>query len=435
MSSELESILQGQLEGLELDSPGQWTLAAREALRKLSAFQLPEPEWWILKIVQAVVASGAPELSIQQTATDTVFVFEPGEEWRLTELQDAICSPELSPRPLDHLKRGLWAVCFNQRRAFHLQLRGGAESLVWKGEEPQRLVQRRPAARTTLTVSHRTYGEHQGDWLSRKLEAARLNAPLLETLRKYAYVCSIPLRVDGRRIDGLQAGPIYGYAPPSHPFFVAAAGPWSDGLVIPPGTYDGSCQAATSELQPSLRAAVAKSARPVQAAVVLHFLAQRGLGNENSSGWQRLTGPSRAIWVLDGVIIASQRLPIAPGVVNAGLFLPANGLKLDLSGFGVPGGDEAGSRLRSACREIRPWIERATLQLDTLISRAKWKGRAMGAAVAAGGLILTPVMLKCLLLVGTGGMIAVNAAESEKALEGTLQGELAHLRAEWGKLG
>ncbi|MCW5871526.1 MAG: hypothetical protein KIS61_30010, partial [Candidatus Eremiobacteraeota bacterium] len=62
--SELEEFLRAQVDEGAKDSSGQFTLSREKALEKLAAYQLQGGHAWVLKIVQAVVASGASQLAV-----------------------------------------------------------------------------------------------------------------------------------------------------------------------------------------------------------------------------------------------------------------------------------------------------------------------------------------------------------------------------------
>ena len=109
--SQLEQFLASQQEVGLAESQGAFTIARDEALRKLASFRLPFERAWVLKIVQAAVASGAPSLDIKQTSTDTEFHFTAPKSWTLDRLEEAFFTPNLSgDRALDHLMAGLWGA-------------------------------------------------------------------------------------------------------------------------------------------------------------------------------------------------------------------------------------------------------------------------------------------------------------------------------------
>ncbi|MCA9794532.1 MAG: hypothetical protein KC910_22140, partial [Candidatus Eremiobacteraeota bacterium] len=62
---ELQAVL-GELQGAgNLDSSGVFTVDVRKALPKLERFQLPRPEFGMLKVVQSAVAAGATRVSVE----------------------------------------------------------------------------------------------------------------------------------------------------------------------------------------------------------------------------------------------------------------------------------------------------------------------------------------------------------------------------------
>ncbi|MBS2033371.1 hypothetical protein JST97_00170 [bacterium] len=95
----------------ELDSSGHFTLDWTKALEKLGRYQSEAAGFWVVKFLQAAVASGARLLSIKQTSRATSLSFRP----RLPahEIVAALQTLEPSPLPaLAHLQTGLQALSF-----------------------------------------------------------------------------------------------------------------------------------------------------------------------------------------------------------------------------------------------------------------------------------------------------------------------------------
>lgn len=73
-------------EGIQ-DWEGCFTVDREKALEKLSGWQLPFKGAWIVKAVQAIVASGAKEpVTISQTWKETTINFVPGRVWTAAEV-------------------------------------------------------------------------------------------------------------------------------------------------------------------------------------------------------------------------------------------------------------------------------------------------------------------------------------------------------------
>jgi hypothetical protein len=428
--SQLERLLKDQLAGADLDSSGRFTLAREKALEKLSQFQLAEPTWWVLKIVQAAVASKATELVVRQTSTDTEFFFTPGEPWSVDQVEDALFDPEVSSSPgLDHFKRGLWSATLNQGRPFQLQIAGERESLLWTAKGPSRVAGSWDT--TCLTVSHRTLAQGKGLPILRNIEAARLNAELLLVLRERASTCPIPLLVDRRRLDALQAHPTFGHSRRSFPFFVAATQDPPPLLPLPPGTWRGFVPVETAEPQPAMLTTALSGQTAAGSAMLLSFHAQQVTRNKKTF-WEALQAPSMFHWVLDGVVVATEPLLADEHCVSAAVFVSAEGLTLDISGFGIRSSDESRARVAEACRCLDPSLQAATLSLAELVKKHEGSGRAAGIAFAVGGVMLMMLSpLHGLGLAGYGAYQMFTAGKEQRTFEAALQAGLYVLQRDW----
>lgn len=429
--SELEAYLKGQLGEAAYESAGQFTLAREQALQKLASFQLPDPNWWILKVVQAAVASEAAALVVRQTSTDTKLVFAPSEPWTLNQVEEALYDPEPSPWPgLDHLKRGLWSAAFNQHRPFMLTLGGQAEALVWRPEGPQRLATG-PAAETCLTVSHRSVEQGKGLPLLRHIEAARLNATLAEILRERAHTCPIPLSVDGRRLDAFQAHPTLGQSNKSFPLLIATGEFDGPELGLPAASWGQFRPDDTAEPQPEIQSIL--EARP-NAACMLSFHAKQ-VTEKKRTFWKLLSQPSLFHWVLDGVVIGTEALDLDQTSVSAAVYASASGLKIDISGFAVLHSEEAQARLRAACAALEPPLAGANLSLEKMISNARMTGRVLGGILLVGGALLSTVIVPHgLMMLGFGAYQAFSAGQQQEQLESLLQNNLRTLQYQWPRM-
>lgn len=85
-------IAQGQL-----DSSGGFTIDRQRALAKIQSSSLSQPDFWILKIVQAAVASGAESLAVRTGRGRIEVAFQTGEDWTAAELEAAFFNPSRKP--------------------------------------------------------------------------------------------------------------------------------------------------------------------------------------------------------------------------------------------------------------------------------------------------------------------------------------------------
>lgn len=392
---ELEEYLTAQTSEAELDSSGSFTLDRQKALAKLAQFQLPGEYDWSLKVVQAVVASGAPQLVITLGSTGTTFEWKEG--FGLDELESAFFSPEPSPSAaLDHLRTALWTVGYANMRPFQYRPAGSTRSLVWNGEGFIR-VACAAATLARLTVSLRTRQQDQSSWfLLRELEAATHNSDLLALLRRQAYTSPIPLMVDGYRLDALQRCPTHGVGENRIPIALLQANLASAPIGLPPATLGYRPMAPKGPAPPTF-ATNAQLNRAGCFAMVIGYL-------------EREPCYSRLVWVLDGVAIGEDLLSIE-GRVSAAVFVSAAGLPTDLTGFTLTKGVLKTERKQAALNALAPAVKPLVLDFRKQIADERSSNREFATLVlgvsglfAGIGIFLSvfPAFVPALALGGVG---------------------------------
>ena len=379
--SRLELYLSGQLTEAMLDSSGSFTMARERAVEKLAAFQLPRPATWILKLIQGLVAGGTDSIRISLRARETELRFQLAQPWSLEAVEDAFWDPEITDCvALDHLKRGLWNVAIKQQCPFQLNLAGWEQALIWTGQELRRL-KIAAESHSTLTLS-----------CQQSLQGARnspqTNADLLREIQHYAFVCSVPLSVDGRRVDALQAGPHHGYGPTTVPFFLATASAFLEKLSVPLGTWEGYSPEVVAEGQPERLGRRKVGGRgPVSVAGVVALHRER----DNDGDWQARSARSHMYWVKDGVVVHQEELDLEADVsISCGVFASAQGMATDLTGFSFMDGAEVAERRRKACASIKPIWSCTEWSLDYL----NMKGAKQAAFVRFGKNLLRWLVLR-----------------------------------------
>lgn len=437
-ASELEKFLLEQVGEGQHDSAGKFTLARGKALEKLANFQLPRETAWVSKLVQAAVAGGSSGIAVRQTPTDTFFVFEPPAGWTLTSVEEAFYDPEVCPeRALDHFKRGLWPVSIRDMRPFRLVLPGSTEALFWTGEEFQRR-KAEPPKYLELTVSHRSRLQGGGfSYYFLGIESARGNAAIMRELCENCFTCPIPLKVDGRRLDALQGCPRHGFSPSSYPIRVALAEADLPDFRPPRLTYGGytPINAGESQLNTIFQPKVKVPERIGVGLLLCASIEKVALGD--ASRPIPLPRSSTLNWVRDGVIVGREALAVSQLSCAAGLFISADGLETDLTGFGLIRSEEVQRRQLAACRAVLPFIRETSVSLDVYVRSVLNRAYLMGGLMFLGGLILTAVNpLSGFFIAGGGatGGAAVTAAvnlSAERALEVSLQRDLRSLQHEW----
>ena len=108
MSGNLDQYLASEAaQGLMIDQ-GEFSLDPEKALEKLSLFSLPEPGLWVVKMVQAAVASGAPEIRFIFDRRMVTVKFQPAETWDAEELLAQLLTGQSPKEPSKrHLFSGI----------------------------------------------------------------------------------------------------------------------------------------------------------------------------------------------------------------------------------------------------------------------------------------------------------------------------------------
>jgi hypothetical protein len=106
----LDRFLSSLGEGGEYVQTSEFTLNTLKAREKLSQYQLSDSGLWLVKLVQAAVASGAPDVRIQFGKRHVTVQFENCQKFRAGALLQSVLSGEIpSDRVLLHLVTGLRA--------------------------------------------------------------------------------------------------------------------------------------------------------------------------------------------------------------------------------------------------------------------------------------------------------------------------------------
>ena len=135
--AELDAFLEEQSEGL-FDSTGEFTIAADRALEKLAASQLPEPDYWILKLAQFATASGVSNMKVDTRRGACRVILVLPRPLRLEHFSAGLNSIKpLGDPALEHLVTALRAIGGMTERSFGLCLRGPDffDLLHWNGSE------------------------------------------------------------------------------------------------------------------------------------------------------------------------------------------------------------------------------------------------------------------------------------------------------------
>ena len=351
--SQLEAFLKSCEQG-EIESRGEFSIDVGKALEKLAAYQLPFDYAWVLKIVQAAVVTGSRSLGIQQTSTDTIFRFS--LPWHLDTIQEAFHRPPGSDQGLAHLLSGLWAASLNNGRPFLLNSDlDSDESLIWTGCE----FQRRPRTDlkgSSLVVSHRQLSEGEPYPIIGLFTASKVNASIGKVLREKACFCPIPITIDSRKLEA-DSYPEHKHA--NHHFFDCG---WAEGKIAPMKTPPAVAAYVRNEIAGEGKLPADHSDS--------FFLLSVNLGSrtlsldESSSSKRELywslrpqQQKSRVAWVLDGVVVQEDLIPLKENWISALLVVNAKGLDTDLSGFSLLESEQLEQRKREACHLVSTSLE------------------------------------------------------------------------------
>lgn len=200
----LEELLALKTAEGELLGSSSFTLDSLRALRKLSEFQLGQPGLWLVKMVQAAVAAGAPEVRITLGRAEVSVSFRHEQEWEAERLLQLVLSGELpADRALGHLVAGMrgsldtrseqaWWSCGQSQ----VELRAGQVKV--DSTPGSDLFTFRTRRRARLPSFRELAGNLE--------KLVRLTVDELLALSSRCFVCPIPIFIDGRPLlRGYQA--------------------------------------------------------------------------------------------------------------------------------------------------------------------------------------------------------------------------------------
>ena len=385
VEDEIDPLLDRMSRSGEFDSRGEFTLNPLRAIQKLAASQLPDRSLWILKIVQAAVAGGCQGLTIRQEGRRTLFrLAEPQVEFSLERLYDALLRADpLGVAHLDHLVVGLRTVGLAEGRSWTLTTQ--AERLSWDGG---RFVHEGDLEGSVdgdirLEVMFRleqTPGSLRG--MFGRAGVAR--DEYLHVVRR-AHVCPIPLTFDGRRLDcgeGARQFPrgtkvsnlCFGVAPPSQD-------PALDLLAVPGGVsrpgwrltdrfMDGRIFFLDGDLGQARTSAFFQFRYAFSHSAVL----------SSDFEWRSVKEISWCHWVSHGVVVDQTRVKLQETEIFLDLYLPADGLIMDVSTLSLRSTQENGTLMLGRRREGMVRLVRSAESTRRELSR--WTAKPFDGHVA-----------------------------------------------------
>ena len=200
---DLDSFLKEQEVGA-IDSTGEFTIAADKALEKLAHSQLPDPSYWVLKVVQAATCLGADQLEVKVGRRVSVLKMHVPAEISVIQLQKGLDSITTLPEPgPDHLVTALRALGGIKDRMFGLTLRRADcnEYLLWDGaklatKKDTNYLGVSSGTLVVLEVSVKT-----GEFWRREAGAITHRTGEIHTLGTRAFIAPFHLTVDGRSLS------------------------------------------------------------------------------------------------------------------------------------------------------------------------------------------------------------------------------------------
>ena len=350
----LDEFLQEQSSEGERESQGVFTIDAELAWERMSAQSQPFSTAWVLKLVQAAGREGCASLQVTQQSHATTFTFV-GAGWSWEAVGAALMTvAEGGQTSLDHLATGLRWLAKGVQHPFQLLLADG-HRVAWDGSafSAERLEESAGTC-PSLSVEHCTV-EQKASWIG-KLTRPGIDfaASVATSLQFRASTSMVPLKLDGRWVNGVPRDCRYALGNGARPLMLISSPPTSE---LPPFaaplTHEWS-EASSDVPQVELTGVSrARGSSQVHGVVVLltAFLERRELARGISAMRVKRVRhvpqnrSSHLLWVLDGVVICEEELRLDTPVGFL-MVVSADGLRTDLSGFGVIQ-DEAHSRRRS----------------------------------------------------------------------------------------
>ncbi len=347
----LEGFLKDQSIGL-LDSKGSFTISTEKAMFKLAAFQLPRPEMWILKVVQAAVILDCSNIKVTVTRGKITIEFTHTVAVHSKSLLTALGTTETSHEPgISELVTGLRAVGVNPPRSFGVAVAGEipTQYITWNGKDLAWTQAEHTANRRSLTIEVANFSENDDPSLLSRLYSLATKTSVAEhrELSKHVFGCPVPITVDGRRLDVPPLLSKKAYIQPLDLQFEERDLPeamripeWAGGLhglTIPPfriRPYDSGRDSVF--VKSNVEAAFFWT-------LTYHFA-------PHLSWMNPLAKPlgvhlySEIYWIKDGVAVGRERIDVGKHATRLLIFASATGLMTDLSGFRLRDSDQLRER-------------------------------------------------------------------------------------------
>lgn len=200
MSDRLEQFLASEAAQGLFHEAGQFKLDPEKALEKISQFALPEPGLWVVKMLQAAVASEAPEIHFKFGKREVEVRFRnPG--WEAETLLSQLLSALTPEEPaLRHIFAGVLgaAMGFSQE----ITWRCGSSSVLVDKDGPRSQPEEHGGENFCLVAKRpRRSPIGSGLFSSPIRYLFKQTAQEYKSLIERSRVCPIPLFIDGRKVE------------------------------------------------------------------------------------------------------------------------------------------------------------------------------------------------------------------------------------------
>lgn len=440
-SSELDETLEEFAAEGEKDSEGAFTIAAEQAAKKLSEFQLPTPESWILLLVQAANRAQAKQVKVRQSRRQTSVEISGVPRWEWKELV-----PYLAELNDDGSFLAKLAVAFRALGArqdghdFEVTTSAGSKVRRTQDDWDERsapLLGRWRQSQMLVTFDHLDKESKQLGFWDRHQAASEVQVKLLFALQEEAMASPVPVIVDGRKVTNvLKEGEVTANR------LVITNAIWEEkrllalfpvpgeqfpGVAFPllhkPKVIDAKRVHTIDEASRAL--SPGPEGWAALAVLWLCIKHHAWTGMRKSGHEQRaVRQPWMVHWVTDGVLVGSEDLGLR-SCLAMDLFLCADGLPTDLSGLRLRVCPERSSRRRKLNRAVYQQLSELVKQTKDGVEVASvWSPWLT--AIAAGGVF-----------VGSAVTLGGGAAVAATLLSGagmTLVSSFHHLHSPNGEL-
>ncbi|MBI3927979.1 MAG: hypothetical protein HY319_20725 [Armatimonadetes bacterium] len=452
MKSSLEEYLQEQRAQGRLDSQGRFTIDLSLAVEKLRQYQLADPSFYVLKVIQAGVSGGAEAVEVRLRGAE-VEVLARGVRPEMLRLGRLMACLE-RPQEFSHLPEGHLVVGLNAALSLKPEL---LEWLQWNGEsgsvltvcpdyQELREVERAPA-RDGKPVFRFRMRKGGAGFLAGLRERLRRNSAEHQAVMRRCGYSSVPVTLDGVRVRTWGTEPVpraawNTYYP--HEFRLA------ERLVVSSGQPALELPARSCEIRFHRGRLVGRAGTLAFPEVFLLDVVPPDGGSENGgrdlprhllcragiSLPLALRGPGQVILVKAGVALDPVEVDL--GCPGALAVLPGDGVETDLSQFQPRYDSELEERLKWSREQVQELLglvkanvkdlKWRLLSQRTLLNVARGAAGASSAWVVpvllSGNLYLLPLGIPAALV---GAFHAVGGHESQRMSAELRENVTSHL--------